>query len=202
MLCHPCSALCQHVWLLPLQPLKLQWFRTEFCPGHLRRKMGRQQDPSRSTGFATGHRIYRALVKLCFCKEHHLFFLHRVCKHAVLLLVPELAQQSGKVFLRGSEGPSVSSGSLLLLFWAFISAGQGKFLLSWKLPQQRDECNGPWEMAWGWEVVPVPRENKAFVPQKHNHHEMLFYSQEKKPHSFMGKCGLFRNTLLVFNPSS
>lgn len=36
-------------------------------------------------------------------------------KHAVPLLLPGLAQQSGKVFLRGSEGPTVSSGSLLLL---------------------------------------------------------------------------------------
>lgn len=54
MLFHPCSALCQHMWLLSLQPLKPRRFRAEFCPGQLRRKGGRQQDPSHSTGFATG----------------------------------------------------------------------------------------------------------------------------------------------------
>lgn len=38
---------------------------------------------------------------------------------------------------------------------------QGKFLLSRKLPQQWAECSGPWEMAHGLEVTPVPGENQS-----------------------------------------
>lgn len=38
---------------------------------------------------------------------------------------------------------------------------QGKFLPSWKLPQQWAECSGPWEMAQVLEVTAVPGENQS-----------------------------------------
>lgn len=59
------------------------------------------------------------------------------CKRAAFLPLPGLAGQRGKVFVTLTEGPSVWSGPRLLL----LCLGQGRFLLSWKLPQLRDECN-------------------------------------------------------------
>lgn len=81
-------------------------------------------------------------------------------------------------------------------------------MLNWKLPQQRDECNGPWEMAQGLEIAPVPGENGslcatgALAPM-----QRLLTLRGKKEHrsfqlSFLGNRSFCRSTLTAFTPSS
>lgn len=85
---------------------------------------------------------------------------------------------------------------------------QGKFLPSWKLPQQWAECSGPWEMAQGLEVTAVPGENQSLCASEAVAPMLCPLALRRgKAHNcfqlhFLGSGSFCRNTLLAFTPSS
>lgn len=183
---YPYSALCQRVIPVFLHPLKFWRLRAEFGPNELSSPgvelVGR---------FLSGDRIYRALIKLCFCKEQNLILLCGVCKCTGF-------------FLRPTKGPSTSSGQLLLLPWALICLTKVNSCSTGNCPSKGMNAVVPGKWLRAWKSHQFQGKTEAFVPQGHWHQCNVFWQSEEKKHtsfqlSFLGNCSFCRSALIAFD---